>query len=88
MIKKRMTIGNSLGIIIEQPIRELLAMENDTPLEVTTNGTGLMLRPVRPSDPAPPAAPLGASTPAGIPQGKTAKAAHTGARPPSYFTTN
>ena len=52
MIKKLTAIGNSLGIIIERPILELLAIEKDTLLEVTTDGTALILRPVRTGDPA------------------------------------
>jgi antitoxin MazE len=47
MIKKLTTIGNSLGLIIEQPILELLAIEQDTPLEMTTDGEVLIIRPVR-----------------------------------------
>jgi antitoxin component of MazEF toxin-antitoxin module len=47
MLKKLTTIGNSLGIIIERPILELLAIDKDTPLDVTTDGDVLILRPVR-----------------------------------------
>ena len=46
MIKKLTPIGNSLGIIIERPILELLGIDRDTPLEITTDGSGLMIRPV------------------------------------------
>ena len=47
MLKKLTTIGNSLGLIIERPILELLAIEKETPLEVTTVGEALIIRPVR-----------------------------------------
>lgn len=47
MLKKLTTIGNSLGIIIERPILELLAIDKDTPLDLTTDGEVLILRPVR-----------------------------------------
>ena len=47
MLKKLTTIGNSLGIIIERPILDLLAIDKDTPLELTTDGEVLILRPVR-----------------------------------------
>jgi len=47
MLKKLTTIGNSLGIIIERPILELLAIDKETPLEMTTDGEVLILRPVR-----------------------------------------
>ena len=45
MIKKLTAIGNSLGFIIEKPILELLKITKDTPLEVTTDGTALIIRP-------------------------------------------
>lgn len=48
MIKQLTKIGNSLGIIIERPILELLNIDRETPLELTTDGDGLIIRPVRP----------------------------------------
>ena len=45
MIKKLTPIGNSLGIIIERPILELLGIDRNTPLEVKTDGKGLIIRP-------------------------------------------
>lgn len=47
MIKKLTAIGNSLGIIIERPILELLDIDRTTPLEVRTDGEALIIRPVR-----------------------------------------
>ncbi len=47
MLKKLTAIGNSLGIIIERPILELLAIDKETPLEVTTDGEALIIRPAR-----------------------------------------
>lgn len=47
MITKLTAIGNSLGLIIERPILELLAIEKDTQLDVTTDGEVLIIRPVR-----------------------------------------
>lgn len=49
MQKKLSNIGNSLGIIIEKPILELLRIDKDTVLEVSTDGEALILRPVRKS---------------------------------------
>jgi antitoxin component of MazEF toxin-antitoxin module len=49
MIKKLTAVGNSLGLIIERPILELLNIDKDTPLEVRTDGEGLIIRPVTPS---------------------------------------
>ena len=49
MIKKLTAIGNSLGLIIEKPILELLEIDKDTPLEVKTDGEALIIRPQRKS---------------------------------------
>jgi antitoxin MazE len=49
MIKKLTAIGDSLGVIIEKPILELLDIDQDTPLEVKTDGEGLIIRPARQS---------------------------------------
>lgn len=45
MIKKLAKIGNSFGLIIERPILELLHISQDTPLEVSTDGESLIIRP-------------------------------------------
>ncbi len=47
MIKRLTAIGNSLGLIIERPILELLDIDKDTPLEVRTDGEALIIRPQR-----------------------------------------
>lgn len=47
MIKKLSAVGNSLGIIIERPILELLGITKDTPLEVKTDGEALIIRPAK-----------------------------------------
>ena len=49
MQKKLSRIGNSLGLIIEKPILELLRIDNDTTLDVSTDGEALIIRPVRES---------------------------------------
>ncbi len=46
MRKKLTVIGNSLGLVIEKPILELLDIDRDTELEVRTDGVGLTIRPV------------------------------------------
>lgn len=46
MIKKLSAVGNSLGFIIERPILELLHITKDTPLDVSTDGEALIIRPV------------------------------------------
>jgi len=47
MIKKLSTVGNSLGLIIERPILDLLNITKDTPLEITTDGEALIIRPAK-----------------------------------------
>ena len=47
MRKNLSAIGNSLGIVIEKPILELLNITRDTELEVTTDGSRLIIAPVR-----------------------------------------
>lgn len=47
MIKKLSPVGNSLGLIIDRPVLDLLKITRDTPLEVTTDGESLFIRPVR-----------------------------------------
>ena len=46
MVKKLSRIGNSLGVILDRPVLELLQIDENTPLEITTDGDVLMLRPV------------------------------------------
>ena len=47
-MRKRLTkIGSSLGIIIDKPILDLLRITANTPIEVTTDGDLLVLRPLR-----------------------------------------
>jgi antitoxin MazE len=46
MRKKLSVIGNSLGVIIEKPILELLKLDRETEFEVTTDGHRLILEPV------------------------------------------
>ena len=40
-------LGNSLGIIIEKPILELLDIDRETELEIRTDGEALIIRPAR-----------------------------------------
>lgn len=39
--------GNSLALVIDKPILELLEVGADTPLEITTNGDALIIQPIR-----------------------------------------
>ena len=49
MIKTLTRHGNSYALIIEKPILELLNMSGDTPLEITTDGKALIVRPAPPA---------------------------------------
>ena len=46
MIKKLVKHGNSHALIIDKAIMDLLRIGPDTPLEVSTNGEELNVRPV------------------------------------------
>lgn len=47
MTKTLIRHGNSLALVIDKPILEMLAISPETPLELTTNGDALMVTPVR-----------------------------------------
>jgi len=47
MIKRLTRHGNSMALIIERSVLDLLRIDNDTPLEVSTDGNVLVISPVR-----------------------------------------
>jgi antitoxin component of MazEF toxin-antitoxin module len=47
MTKKLTRHGNSLALVIDKPILDLLKIDADTPLEITTNGDELVVKPQR-----------------------------------------
>jgi len=47
MRKKLSAVGNSLGIVIEKPILELLDIDRETELDMRTDGERLIIEPVR-----------------------------------------
>ncbi len=47
MVKNLVKHGNSYAIIIEKPVMEILRINPDTDLELTTNGDSLLISPVR-----------------------------------------
>lgn len=47
MIKHLTAHGNSLALIIDKAILELLRIDVDTPLELTTDGRNLIVSPVK-----------------------------------------
>ena len=46
MVKNLTKHGNSYALIIDKPIMELLGIEPESPLEVTTDGKALTVRPI------------------------------------------
>ncbi len=47
MVKTLIKHGNSLALIIDKPILEMLRISADTPLELTSDGDSLLISPVR-----------------------------------------
>jgi len=46
MIRKLTKQGNSLCLVIERPLRELLGIDQDTPLKVSVEGRRLIVEPL------------------------------------------
>jgi antitoxin MazE len=49
MIKKLTKHGNSLALVIDRPILDLLKIDPETPLDVSTDGQRLIVAPASPS---------------------------------------
>jgi antitoxin component of MazEF toxin-antitoxin module len=47
MLKKLTKHGNSLALVIDRPILELLNINTETPLEISTDGRRLIIAPAR-----------------------------------------
>jgi antitoxin MazE len=50
MVKKLTKHGNSLALVIDRPILDLLKINPETPLDVSTDGSQLIVAPARPSE--------------------------------------
>ncbi|HEY1184132.1 MAG TPA: hypothetical protein VGE89_08100 [Bryobacteraceae bacterium] len=50
MIKKLTKHGNSLALVIDRPILDLLRIDPETPLDISTDGKHLIVAPAKPSD--------------------------------------
>ena len=50
MIKKLTKHGNSLALVIDRPILDLLKIDTDTPLDITTDGKRLVVAPAATSE--------------------------------------
>jgi len=49
MVKKLTKHGNSLALVIDKPILDLLKITPETPLEISTDGRQLVVTPARKS---------------------------------------
>ena len=49
MVKKLTKHGNSLALVIDRPILDLLKIDPETPLDVSTDGKQLIVAPVKAS---------------------------------------
>ncbi|HEX4595223.1 MAG TPA: hypothetical protein VH157_13155 [Bryobacteraceae bacterium] len=49
MVKKLTKHGNSLALVIDRPILDLLKIDPETPLDISTDGKQLIVTPARPS---------------------------------------
>lgn len=47
MVKRLTKHGNSLALVIDRGVLDLLEIDADTPLTLTTDGTSLIVTPVR-----------------------------------------
>jgi len=47
MVKKLTQHGNSLALILDRPILDLIKIDADTPLEISTDGERLIISPLR-----------------------------------------
>lgn len=47
MVKSLVRIGNSQGVILDRPVLDLVGIPPDGQVEITTDGTALILRPAK-----------------------------------------
>lgn len=47
MIKKLTKHGNSMALVIDKGVLELLEIDDKTPLDISTDGKALMISPIR-----------------------------------------
>ena len=50
MIKKLVKHGNSIAIILDKAVLELLKIDTNTKIELTTDGTNLIISPINEDD--------------------------------------
>jgi len=49
MVKKLTKHGNSLALVIDRPVLELLHIDSETALDISTDGKRLIVAPAKPS---------------------------------------
>jgi antitoxin component of MazEF toxin-antitoxin module len=49
MVKRLTKHGNSLALVIDKPVLDLLKIDQDTPLDITTDGERLIVSPAKAS---------------------------------------
>ena len=49
MVKRLTRHGNSLALVIDRPVLQLLKIDAETPLEIMSDGDVLLVRPLRDS---------------------------------------
>lgn len=47
MVKRLTRTGNSLAIVLDKPLLEAANIDEDTPLEISTNGDVIVITPAR-----------------------------------------
>jgi antitoxin component of MazEF toxin-antitoxin module len=47
MVKRLTRHGNSLALVIDRPVLQLLKIDAETPLDIMTDGDVLLVRPLR-----------------------------------------
>ncbi len=47
LVKKLVPVGNSLGLVIDRSVLDLLGIDRDTALELTTDGRAIIVQPAR-----------------------------------------
>ena len=50
MLKKLTKHGNSLALVIDRPILDILKIDTDTPLDISTDGKRLIVAPAQASE--------------------------------------
>ncbi|MEN6532481.1 MAG: AbrB/MazE/SpoVT family DNA-binding domain-containing protein [Bryobacteraceae bacterium] len=49
MVKKLTKHGNSLALVIDRPVLDLLKIDAETPLDISTDGARLIIAPASPA---------------------------------------